>query len=177
MKKPSVQQFTVSQVVNNTARVDVASKSGPIKVVAAYAFSSRLSGITNLATSAQAQLLTRFPKLGRGRHFFTPFDLMAFGLNPILQAYPAAGQSWNTKAGSRDYRVFGVTGFSKVVGIRKVTTPAGHFRALAVESHLKQKGHPFGSGVRISYFAPGKGLVKLVFRHRDGSVSTVDRVR
>jgi hypothetical protein len=27
--------------------------------------------------------------------------------------------------------------------------------------------------VRTSWFAPGKGLVKLVFRHGDGSVSEV----
>jgi hypothetical protein len=177
MKKASVQQFTVTQVVNNTARVDVASKSGPIKVAGAYAFSTRLTGITNVATATKAASLAKFPKLGRRRHFFTPFDLMTFGFNPILQAFPAPGQSWNAKAGGRDFSVFGVTGFTKVLGTRKIKTPAGRFTALAVESHLKQKGHRFGSGVRISYFAPDKGLVKLVFRHRDGSVSTVERIR
>ena len=30
---------------------------------------------------------------------------------------------------------------------------------------------------RTMYFAPDMGLVKLTFRHKDGSVSTVERVR
>jgi hypothetical protein len=46
-----------------------------------------------------------------------------------------------------------------------------------VRSTLAQQGFPFGSGVRTSYFAPGKGLVKLVFAHRDGSTSVVQLLR
>jgi hypothetical protein len=46
-----------------------------------------------------------------------------------------------------------------------------------IRSTLTQSGFPFGSGERTSYFAPGKGLVKLVFKHKDGSVSTVERVK
>jgi hypothetical protein len=102
---------------------------------------------------------------------------MAFGFNPVLPAYPAAGQRWTTSRASRDYRVFGVLGDSRVLGTRRVTVPAGRFRALAVVSHLRQPGFPFGSGTRTSYFASGRGLVKLVFRHADGSVSTVVRVK
>jgi hypothetical protein len=64
-----------------------------------------------------------------------------------------------------------------VVGIRTVTVPAGTFRALVVASVLRQPGFPFGSGTRTSWFAPGKGLVKLVFRHGDGSVSVVELLR
>jgi hypothetical protein len=45
-----------------------------------------------------------------------------------------------------------------------------------VKSTLKQAGYPWGSGVRTSWFAPGKGLVKLVFKHGDGSVSEVVRL-
>ena len=70
-----------------------------------------------------------------------------------------------------------MTGVSKVVGNRKVRTRAGRFQTTVVRSKLRQKGHAFGSGTRTSYFAAGKGLVKLTFRHRDGSVSTVERVR
>jgi hypothetical protein len=51
--------------------------------------------------------------------------------------------------------------------------PAGRFQALEVRSVLTQAGHRFGSGVRTMWFAPGRGLVKLVFDHRDGSISTV----
>ena len=46
---------------------------------------------------------------------------------------------------------------------------AGTFEALVLRSTLTQPGFPFGSGTRTSYFAPGKGLVKLVFRHGDGT--------
>ena len=71
-----------------------------------------------------------------------------------------------------------MTGVSKVVGTRtRVRTRAGRFRTTVVRSKLTQRGHRFGSGTRTSYFAAGKGLVKLTFRHRDGSVSTVERER
>ena len=49
MKHWSTQRFTVSQVVNNSARVDVKSLRGPVKVAGSYSFTSRLSGVTNLS--------------------------------------------------------------------------------------------------------------------------------
>lgn len=102
---------------------------------------------------------------------------MIYGMNPILDDSPQAGQTWSVKDPSRDFSVFGVTGTTEVLGLRKVKVPAGTFMALAVQSTLKQAGFAFGSGTRTSYFAPGKGLVKLVFRHGDRSVSTVELVK
>ena len=64
-----------------------------------------------------------------------------------------------------------------VVWHQFVTVPAGTFQALVVQSKLEQPGFKFGSGVRTSWFAPGKGLVKLVFRHGDRSVSTVELLK
>jgi hypothetical protein len=185
MRTWSRQRFTVAQVVNNTARVDVKNLSGPIKVAGSYVLSSRLSGITNLSTFTKAASQARFPALGprsvaksRRRHFFTPFDLMTFGFNPILPAYPAKGETWSHDRNSPEFRAFGVTGHSKVIGTSTVRVPAGTFkRAIEVETTMTQKGFPFGTGRRDSWFAPGKGLVKLVFHHRDGSVSTVERLR
>jgi hypothetical protein len=184
MRKWSRQSLTVGQSVNGTVRVDVKSISGLIKVAGSYVLSSRLDGITELSASTSAALRAHFPGLGplsvpksRRRHFFTPLDFMAYGFNPILQAYPEKGQVWKSSKSSRDYKIFGVTGSSKVVGLKKVRTPAGRFDALEVVSTLTQRGVRFGSGTRRSYFAPGKGLVKLTFRHRDGSVSTIERVR
>ena len=55
--------------------------------------------------------------------------------------------------------------------------PAGTFNALAVQTTLKQAGFPYGSGTRTTYFAAGKGLVKLVFRHGDRSTSTVELLK
>jgi hypothetical protein len=181
----SKQSLTVGQSVNGTARVDVKSDSGLVKVAGSYVFSSRIDGITNLSASTSAALRkTRFPGLGplslpqsRRRHFFTPLDFMSYGFNPVMEAYPVKGQRWKSSKSSRDYKVYGVTGTSTVVGIKKVRTPAGSFKALEVLSTLQQRGSRYGSGTRRSYFAPGKGLVKLVFDHRDGSVSTVERVR
>jgi len=184
MPHPSKQRFTVSQVVNNTARVDVKNLSGPIAVAGSYVFASRVGGVTNLSTFTKASSGAKFPALGprsqprnERRRLVTPFDLMVFGFNPILKGYATKGDSWTVSRGSRDYKIFGVTGSSKVLGSRFVRTPAGRFRALVVQSKLKQKGFAYGSGTRTEWFAPDKGLVKLVFRHADGSVSTVERLR
>ena len=71
-----------------------------------------------------------------------------------------------------------MTGVSKVIGTgTKVRTPAGTFRTTVVRSTLTQQGHRFGSGTRTSYFAAGRGLVKMRFKHREGSVSIVERER
>lgn len=183
MRRWSKQRFDVAQVVNNTARVDVKHLSGPINVAGSYLFSTRLSGVTQLSASTKAATRAAFPPLGprhgaQGhRHFFTPYDLMAYGFNPIVPAYPHKGQSWRSSPDSSDWHVFGVSGVTRVLGTHRVRTPAGRFRAVEIRSRLHQAGYRFGSGVRTSWFAPGKGLVKLVFRHRDGSVSTVERIR
>jgi len=183
MRRPSKQRFEVTQVLNGTAQVQVKSLSGPIAVSGNYLYSTRLGGITALAATTKSATRAKFPPLGprsqpasQRRHLVTPFDFLSYGFNPVLPDYPSRGQEWKSNRGSRDFRVFGTTGESKVLGIRRVRTPAGRFRALVVQSHLKQGGFRFGSGVRTSWFAPGKGLVKLVFRHRDGSVSTIDRL-
>ncbi|MBA2347470.1 MAG: hypothetical protein H0V81_04175 [Solirubrobacterales bacterium] len=184
MRKGSVQDFEVAEVINNTARVDVKNVSGPLRVAGSYVFSSRLGGVVNVSGFTRAASLATFPPLGpaslpadKRRRLFTPFDLMAFGFNPVLPAYPVAGQTWKNKRGSRDDKVFGVRGTSTVLPSRRIRTPIGTFRAVGVRSVLVQKGFRFGSGTRTSWFAAGKGLVKLEFRHRDGSVSTVERLR
>jgi hypothetical protein len=183
MKKPSVQVVTVDEVLNESARLSVKHVSGPIRVAGSYGFTTRADGITSLWGSTQSATIAPLPALGPGRlpkdrrrRFSTPIDLMTFGLNPVIPAHPAPGISWSVKTPSRDFSVYGVTGSTTVVGTQSVTVPAGRFTALVVRSTLVQQGFKFGSGTRTSYFAPGKGLVKLVFRHADGSVSTVERL-
>jgi hypothetical protein len=107
----------------------------------------------------------------------TALDLLTFGMNPILTALPAVGDQWSTSSSSDDYRTYGVNGQTRITGMQTVHVPAGTFRALVVRSTLTQRGYAFGSGTRTCWFAPGKGLVKLVFAHRDGSVSTVVRLK
>jgi hypothetical protein len=103
---------------------------------------------------------------------------MVFGYNPIVTVPAVKGESWRSSRGGRDWKLFGVTGVSRVLATaRKVKTPAGTFRTTVVRSKLEQPGFRFGSGARTSYFASGRGLVKLIFRHRDGSRSVVERVR
>jgi hypothetical protein len=181
MKKWSRQQFDVAQVVNNTAQVDVKHLSGPIAVAGSYLFSTRLTGVTLLSGATRAATRARFPRLGpRGdrRRFITPYDLMGFGFNPVLPIGVHKGMSWRSAREGRDWRLFRVTGVSKVVSTRtRVRTRAGRFRTTVVRSTLTQRGHRFGSGTRTSYFAAGQGLVKVTFLHRDGSVSTVERER
>lgn len=184
LKRWSTQRLKVAEVVNNTARVDVKQVSGPITVAGSYVFSTRLDGVRNLAASVKARTRAHFPRLGpRGRpaderrRFLTPFDLMIYGFGPVVPIDEPTGYSWASSRASDDWRTFGVTGRSTIVGTRRVRVPAGRFKAVVIRSTLRQAGFRFGSGRRTMYFAPGKGLVKLVLRHRDGSVSTVERVK
>jgi hypothetical protein len=172
LAQPEVESVTVSAVANRSARLSVQSISGPIRVVAQYGFDIRADGVTNLWGSSSVATLVKLPPLGHKRHFFTPIDFMVYGYNPVLPAYPLDGETWRS-GNPADFQTFGVTGRTRIIGIRKVHVPAGTFSALEVQSTLTQSGHPFGSGVRTCWFAAGRGLVKLVFKHRDGSVSVV----
>ncbi len=182
--KPEVESYTVDQAANDTAIFKVRSVSGPMKVTGAYQFTTRLDGVTSVASATKAASLAKLPPLGprslptaKRRHFFTPFDLMTFGFNPLVPAYPAPGNTWSSDPNSRDFAVYGVTGTTRLVGIQKVTVPAGTFDALVVTSRLTQPGFKFGSGTRTMWFAPSKGLVKLEFRHADGSLSVVELLK
>ena len=183
VKTPSVTSFVVDQVSNGSARVSAKSAKGPIKLAAAYGFTLRTDGVDSLWAATQSATRLKFPPLGpksvplnQRRHFITPFDLMIYGFNPIIPPY-GAPTSWKSIVPSRDYSIFGVTGTTTVVGTQKVKVPAGTFNALVVRSTLSQDGFKYGSGTRTSWFAPNKGLVKLVFRHADGSVTTVELLR
>jgi hypothetical protein len=183
-KEPVVEKGTVAAVANGSAQISVQSVSGPIKVQGAYGYTTRVDGITNIWGTTKSASVTALPKLGpsfvpasKRRRFTTPWDLMNFGLNPVLPGYANIGDSWVAAAKGRDWQIYGVTGSTKIAGIQTVKVPAGTFKALVVGSTLKQKGFPFGSGTRTMWFAPGKGLVKLVFRHADGSVSRVELLK
>ena len=183
-KGPEVEQFSVAAVSNGSAQVTATSVSGPINAKGAYIFTSRESGIINIAATTSAASTANLPKLGprsqppdKRRHFFTVYDLMDFGFNPVLPAYASPGTAWASQKGGTDFSNFGVSGTSKVVGVRTVKVPAGTFKAVEVVSKLSQPGFPAGSGTRTSWFAPDKGLVKLVFRHGDGSVSDVELLK
>jgi hypothetical protein len=180
LPKPEIETLSVDAVVNNTARFTIKKATGPIKVKGSYGYTKRVEGVTNLwGDTASAATVTQ-PSLGPASapaksrdHFASPFDLMNFGFNPILTAYPGAGQHWSSSRSSAEFVTYGVTGSSTVLGLQQVHVPAGTFEAIAVRSTLRQPGFPYGSGTRTCWFAPGKGLVKLVFDHDDGSVSTV----
>jgi hypothetical protein len=172
LPQPEIEKVSIAGTASRSTRIEVKSVSGPIRAAGDYVFSLRLDGLRNTFGSTEGATLLKLPKLGHGVHFFTPIDLMTYGFNPVLPAYPVTGAAW-ASGNSRDMQVYGVAGSSRVVGVRTVRVPAGRFAALEVRSVLTQKGHPFGSGVRTMWFAPRVGLVKLVFDHRDGSVSTV----
>jgi hypothetical protein len=182
-EKPVVSEFVVDDVVNGSARFSAKSISGPMKMAAAYGFTLRREGLTALWTTTRAATTAKLPELGprslpkaQRRKFFTPFDLMTFGFNPVVTATPYPGETWKAATRGRDWQVYGVTGTSRVLGIQTVRAGGKTYRALTVRTTLKQAGFPFGSGVRTMWFAPNKGLVKLVFRHGDKSVSTVERI-
>jgi len=102
---------------------------------------------------------------------------MIYGFGPVVPIGEPTGYSWVSSRASDDWRTFGVTGRSTILRAQKVKVPAGRFETVVIRSTLAQSGFRFGSGTRTMYFAPGKGLVKLVFKHRDGSVSTVERTK
>jgi hypothetical protein len=170
LAQPEAESVSVSAVVNRTASIGAKTLSGPIRAAARYGCSVSLDGVRRTWGSAVARPLAKLPPLGHGRHFFTAVDLMTYGFSPVLPAYPQVGAGWRS-GNAYDLSVYGVTGSTKVVGIQTVHVPAGTFRALEVRSVLTQRGYRFGSGARTMWFAPGRGLVKLVFQHRDGSVS------
>ena len=180
LKQPEIEQVAIQAALNGTARFTVTSVRGPIKAAGSYGYTARVSGITNLWSTAQAKSLAKLPPLGpkfakpaNRRHFFTPLDLLNFGFGPILPAYAKTGDSWASSPTGTDFEDYGVTGTSTVLGVQTVKVPAGTFKALAVRTTLKQPGFLFGSGTRTAWFAPGKGLVKLVFQHADRSTSQV----
>jgi hypothetical protein len=180
LKQAEVEQVAIQASLNGTARFTVTSVSGPIRASASYGYTNRVSGITNLWSVSRATTLATFPPLGPSsakpadrRHFFTPFDLMNFGFNPILPAYAKQGDQWQSSSAGSDFAAYGVTGGSTVLGVQSVKVPGGTFEALAVRTTISQPGFRFGSGTRTCWFAPGKGLVKLEFKHGDGSTSQV----
>jgi hypothetical protein len=180
LKQAQIEQVAIQASLNGTARFTVTSVSGPIRASASYGYTARVSGVTNLWSVSRATSLATFPPLGpKGaqladrRHFFTPFDLMNFGFNPILPAYAKQGDQWQSSSVGSDFASYGVTGKSTVLGVQTVNVPGGTFHALAVRTTMVQAGFKFGSGTRTCWFAPGKGLVKLVFKHGDGSTSQV----
>ena len=134
-KKPEVEKFTIDQAANGTAIAKFTSVSGPMKVAGAYQFTTRLDGVTSVverdegrvAREAAAARAER-AAADKRRHFFTPFDLMTYGFNPVLPAYPTPGTTWSSDPRSRDFAVYGVTGTSKILGVQTVKVPAGTFR-------------------------------------------------
>lgn len=176
LPKPEIERVTVAAAVNRSARLAVKSISGPLRAAGQYVFALRLDGLQATFGSNAAATLVRFPPLAHGRHFFTPLDFVTYGLSPVLPAYPVPGTVIHS-GDARALRAFGVTGSTTVLGVRSVRVPAGRFRALEVRSVLTQTGSAFGSGVRTMWFAAGRGLVKLVFAHRDGSTSIITLLR
>jgi hypothetical protein len=176
LPQPEVEKVVVAAAVSRSARITAQSVSGPFRAAGNYVFSLRLDGLRNTYASTAANTLAALPRLGHGRHFFTPIDLMTYGFNPVLPAYPVLGTVLRS-GNQRDFSIYGVHGTTTLIGTRTVRVPAGLFQALEVRSVLTQPGYPFGSGVRTMWFAGGRGLVKLVFAHNDGSVSTIQLIR
>ena len=176
LKQPEVERVSVAAAANRSARFAVKSVSGPLRAAASYVFSIRLDGLLSTYGSSSAATLVKFPKIGHGRHFFNPLDFVVYGFGPVLPAYAVPGTTWHS-GNAYDLKVYGVTGTTRIVGVRTVKVPGGRFQALEVRSTLTQKGFRYGSGVRTMWFAPKRGLVKLTFAHRDGSTDTITLIK
>src|SRR5206468_12254120 len=64
MRRYAKQRLSIRQVVNNTARIDVKSLSGPVAVAGSYVVSARLTGLEAVATLTKAAARVKFPALG-----------------------------------------------------------------------------------------------------------------
>ena len=175
LKRWSYQRVTVPAVERQSARIDVKHLRGPIRIAGQYVFTTRVSGVTNVSGAVKAATRARLPRLPNKRRLLTPVDLMVYGVNPVVPVNPRT--NWTANSSTRDRKLFGARGRSRLIGRREVRVPAGVFPASVIRTVLSYRGSRFGSGTRTSWFAPGEGLVKLVLKHRDGSVSTVQRVR
>jgi hypothetical protein len=67
-----------------------------------------------LTTPEVADAANGTAELGHGLHFFTQVDLMTYGFNPLLPAYPEVGAKWRS-GNPRDQQVYGVTGMRGLV--------------------------------------------------------------
>lgn len=171
LKTPEIDRVTVAAAGGRAARFTATTISGPLRATGHDVFSLGLDGLRATATDT-AVTRSRLPRLGGGQRVATPLDLMTYGVDPVLPAYPVIG-TVRPGPGAPAPRPGGVIGTSRILGVRTVRVPAGRFSALEVRSVLTEPGHPFGTGVRTMWFSPTRGLVKLVFDHADGSVSTV----
>ena len=86
---------------------------------------------------------------------------MIYGLNPILPAYPAAGESWAAKSPSRDFSVFGVDGHDDDRRDPARQGAGRHVQRARRPQHAHAGRATLRLGQRTSYFVAGKGLVKL----------------
>ena len=180
-----MQRFDVAQVVNNTSRVDVKQVSradhrrGHVLLLDAADRRDAASASAKAATRARLPAARAAAgTAGRAAAFFTPYDLMVYGFGPVVPI-----------CAHRRVVVALLARQRRLEDLRRQRRHATMLRthqacarrpaasdAVEVRSTLHQAGFRFGSGTRTSWFAPGKGLVKLVFRTGDGSVSTVQRV-
>jgi hypothetical protein len=103
----------MDQAANGTAIAKFSSASGPMKVAGAYQFTTRLDGVTSVASATKAASLVKLPPLGpsalaadKRRHFFTPFDLMTFGFG-CAAGVPDARHDVVVRAQNRDFAVTG----------------------------------------------------------------------
>ena len=143
MKAWSTQKYSVSDVVNSTARVDVKHVSGPIRVSAAYAFATRLSGVTLLSGSTRSSTQGQAAQArASSRHFVTPLRPDGLRLQPGRAADRARPRAttWRSSRTSRDFEIFGVTGVATDLGEQTVRVPAGKFKAVVIRTTLSQAG-------------------------------------
>jgi hypothetical protein len=90
----------------------------------------------------------------------------------MLSASFEVGDNWS---GTGSHAGVVCTGTTTVVTSTATIVADGYTYTSCLQIHTVVTGpHPFGAGTRDAWFAPDVGLVKLVYDHDDGSVTTAE---
>lgn len=103
-------------------------------------------------------------------HFSYAFHFLEAGSNTLLKYPIIVGEQWTSTGG---WDGVTTTGTTTVIGYDLITVPAGTFYALHTQTQVTTDGHATRSGTKDMWFVNNVGMVKLVFAHDDGTITTV----
>ncbi len=107
--------------------------------------------------------------------FPLPLHMVLMYLQVPPKMFPASFQDGDNWTGTGIIAGTVYTGTTTVITSAATVSAGGRTYNNALQIHTVITGpHPFGAGTRDTWFAPNVGLVRLVYNHNDGSVTTIE---